>query len=62
MLTDGAKDFIEATAPFQRLAVFVFLAYALAQHIGWLDAGAVTLAFGQALRAHRLSGLPVESP
>ena len=51
LLTDRAQSGVEALGPYFVFGVYVFLAYALAQHVGWVDGAAITLAFGQLNRA-----------
>ena len=51
LLTDRAQSGVEVLGPYLVFGVYVFLAYALAQHVGWIDGAAIALAFGQLNRA-----------
>ena len=58
LLTDGADETAERIVPWAICGSLVFVAYALAQHIGWRDAAACTIVFWLVSRSIRLAGRP----
>lgn len=43
-----SEKWVSVMSPWILISVYVFFAYVLAQHVGWIDAGAIALAFGLA--------------
>lgn len=53
LLTDRAAETVDTIEVWIIVAIYVFLAYALAQHVGWLDGAAIVLAFNRFVVAIR---------
>lgn len=58
LLTDRAVEVLELVPALARLAVLVFIGWAIAQHLPWYDATGIVLAFWYALRPRGVGAQP----
>lgn len=58
VLTEKAETTADLVIAWLRFGLYVFVGFALAQHIGWMDATAATFVITQVVRAIRMSGVP----